>query len=115
MMKSVNHDVYRLYITHHIPGHPSLHGWDTAALFGYKYPWSYPPAALGHMKPFQMAIQNLVSGFAYDIVDGGWEMYPTNSKVLTNSAPWSEVVTSVQNDQCDFWKENGMDQWGWQN
>lgn len=118
MKKSANHDIYRLYITHHIPGYPSYHSWDTEALFGLKNPlfMFLPASTLSHMREFQTAIQKLVKDFTNDIVDGGWETYPTNSKIMTDSAPWSAVVSdSVQKDQCAFWKENDMDQWGWQN
>lgn len=108
MAKNSNYDIYRLYIAHAPPGYPSYHSWDTMALFG-------GATDNEHVRSFQSALGNVIKDFAYDNDLGAWKTYPTNSKVLTNSAPWSELVTSVQNDECAFWGNNDMDQYGWQN
>ena len=117
MKNNSNYEIYRLYITHAYPGFPSFHSWDTLALFGLKFPMfsSIPESQAEHINGFVNAIQKLVKDFAYDTVDGEWETYPTNSKVLTNSAPWSEVSDSVRGDECALWKENELDHYGYQN
>nr|AHA51351.1 carboxylesterase domain-containing protein [Euplokamis dunlapae]AHA51352.1 carboxylesterase domain-containing protein [Euplokamis dunlapae]AHA51353.1 carboxylesterase domain-containing protein [Euplokamis dunlapae]AHA51373.1 carboxylesterase domain-containing protein [Euplokamis dunlapae] len=118
MAENKDFDIYRLYITHALPGLPSYHTWDTLALFGLKSPslGNIPSFAQEHIEHFKDAMQALVKQIAYGSEDKqGWATYPTNTKVLTNSAPWSTVVENNEGGQCDFWAAAGLDQYGWQN
>lgn len=134
MAQSQHHDVYRLYITNHIPGLPAFHAYDTLAMFGYKYPSTsqffnnVPDFVKRHMAQFKVEIQSVVRQFVHSTNDQsreergrndqsreeGWG--PGVTKVLTDTAPWSELIKgSVQGAQCEFWRNNDMTKYGWQN
>ena len=118
MALSEDHEVYRMYITNHIPDWPSYHGYDTTAMFGFKYALfdDLSVDAKAHMESFKEEIQRVVKDFVYAKDETNWKVFPGTTKVLTDSAPWTQVISDrVQQDQCQFWRDNDMVKYGWQN
>ena len=114
-------DVYRLYISHR----PSMelaggqhwgawHGWDTEALFGFKY---YRGSSYNTTAPHDLELGRQVRDVVREFVHGKTENWDVSKPIfLTNSAPWrGSGKESPQEGFCDFWGENELLGWGWQN
>ena len=45
-----------------------------------------------------------------------WKAYPENGAILRHKEEHMlEVVSNIQGEACQMWKQNGFDQFGWQN
>ena len=131
LVKSMNfnHKIepYRLYVVSRPDeikcGTPwsSIHGWDTEALFGYKYYGPYMQTSTItdiHQRQFKDNIRHLIASFCYDRISEHWNS--GTSLVLGNDdfpksvelRRWHEPP---QSNQCMLWNRFNMLKYGWQN
>lgn len=112
-------DVHRLYIEHRpsttLSGGErwgSWHGWDTEAMFGFKYLQGdkYTEVA-PHDKELETALTTLVRQVAH-------RNFTAHKKhiYLRNRSPWIEESDEMpRSSYCEFLERSGFEGWGWQN
>ena len=115
--------VYRLYIAHEPSsemdggaGWGAWHGWDTEAMFGFKY---YRGQSGGYeiVTQHDWELSKQLRTLTKQLVKGDMEDWSeTETFYLNNHTPWREANTAKpQLNFCKFWTDVGLDGWGWQN
>ena len=113
--------VHRLYIEHRVSsamdkgaGWGAWHGWDTEAMFGFKY---YRGKHYNVTAKHDWELRDQLIALTKQILKGETKRWSPNDTIyLMNETPWRESRTArPQSDLCEFWRDSGLSGWGWQN
>ncbi|XP_063690505.1 uncharacterized protein LOC134823087 [Bolinopsis microptera] len=115
MSLSRNREMYRLYVTHHSPGLPPIHGYTACFLFG-----SYKTAIKSLTETehqFARHMHDMLKNLAWSrYLEHGWNPFPATSMEFEKSPRISKITTTQpQQLVCHYLAHLGLTKYGWQN